>query len=196
MRLALFDFDGTISNDDSFRGFIIYYCGYGKFLLGSIILSPIYLLYILGMVKNNFMKERAISFFFKNESITDLWKKGKQYSSDKIDNMVRDKAKEKIKWHQSRGDKILVVSASANIWLESWCLKNNIDLIATELEEIDGKITGKLINGNCFGNEKVVRVKKKVNIKDYEEIFAYGDSRGDKELLDFADKPYYKPFRD
>ena len=196
MRLALFDFDGTISNDDSFRGFIIYYCGYGKFLLGSIILSPIYLLYILGMVKNNFMKERAISFFFKNESITDLWKKGKQYSSDKIDNMVRDKAKEKIKWHQSRGDKIIVVSASANIWLESWCLKNNIDLIATELEEIDGKITGKLINGNCFGNEKVVRVKKKVNIKDYEEIFAYGDSRGDKELLDFADKPYYKPFRD
>ena len=142
------------------------------------------------------MKERAISFFFKNESITDLWKKGKQYSSDKIDNMVRDKAKEKIKWHQSRGDKIIVVSASANIWLESWCLKNNIDLIATELEEIDGKITGKLINGNCFGNEKVVRVKKKVNIKDYEEIFAYGDSRGDKELLDFADKPYYKPFRD
>ena len=196
MRLALFDFDGTISNDDSFRGFIIYYCGYGKFLLGSIILSPIYLLYILGMVKNNFMKERAISFFFKNESITDLWKKGKQYSNDKIDNMVREKAKEKIKWHQSRGDKIIVVSASANIWLESWCLKNNIDLIATELEEIDGKITGKLINGNCFGNEKVVRVKKKVNIKDYEEIFAYGDSRGDKELLDFADKPYYKPFRD
>ncbi len=196
MRLALFDFDGTISNDDSFRGFIIYYCGYRKFLLGSIILSPIYLLYNLGMVKNNFMKERAISFFFKNESITDLWKKGKQYSSDKIDNMVRDKAKEKIKWHQSRGDKIIVVSASANIWLESWCLKNNIDLIATELEEIDGKITGKLINGNCFGNEKVVRVKKKVNIKDYEEIFAYGDSRGDKELLDFADKPYYKPFRD
>ena len=196
MRLALFDFDGTISNDDSFRGFIIYYCGYRKFLLGSIILSPIYLLYNLGMVKNNFMKERAISFFFKNESITDLWKKGKQYSSDKIDNMVRDKAKEKIKWHQSRGDKIIVVSASANIWLESWCLKNNIDLIATELEEIDGKITGKLINGNCFGKEKVVRVKKKVNIKDYEEIFAYGDSRGDKELLDFADKPYYKPFRD
>ena len=37
MRLALFDFDGTISDEDSFRGFIIYYCGYSKFILGSII---------------------------------------------------------------------------------------------------------------------------------------------------------------
>ena len=196
MKLALFDFDGTISNDDSFRGFIIYYCGYGKFILGSLLLSPIYLLYNLGIIKNNFMKESAISFYFRNENIADLWNKGKQYGNNIIDRMIRDKAKEKIKWHQSKGDKIIVVSASANIWLESWCKKNNIELIATELETIDGRVTGKLINGNCFGNEKVVRVKKLVNIKDYEEIYAYGDSRGDRELLDFADKSFYKPFRD
>tara|TARA_B100000614_G_scaffold198731_1_gene179910 strand:+ start:118 stop:708 length:591 start_codon:yes stop_codon:yes gene_type:complete len=196
MKLALFDFDGTISNDDSFRGFIIYYCGYGKFILGSLLLSPIYLLYNLGIIKNNFMKESAISFYFRNENIADLWNKGKQYGNNIIDRMIRDKAKEKIKWHQSKGDKIIVVSASANIWLESWCKKNNIELIATELETIDGRVTGKLINGNCFGNEKVVRVKKLVNINDYEEIYAYGDSRGDRELLDFADKSFYKPFRD
>ena len=196
MRLALFDFDGTISNDDSFRGFIIYYCGYRKFFLGSLILSPIYILYNLGIIKNNFMKEAAISFYFKNENISDLWAMGKQYGNKIIDTMIRDKAKEKIKWHQNNGDKIIVVSASANIWLESWCLKNSVDLIATELEEKDGKVTGKLINGNCFGNEKVVRVKKAVNTKDYEEIYAYGDSRGDRELLDFADKSFFKPFRD
>ena len=196
MKLALFDFDGTISDDDSFRGFIIYYCGYGKFILGSLLLSPIYLLYNLGIIKNNFMKESAISFYFRNENIADLWNKGKQYGNNIIDRMIRDKAKEKIKWHQSKGDKIIVVSASANIWLESWCKKNNIELIATELETIDGRVTGKLINGNCFGNEKVVRVKKLVNINDYEEIYAYGDSRGDRELLDFADKSFYKPFRD
>ena len=196
MKLALFDFDGTISNDDSFRGFIIYYCGYGKFILGSLLLSPIYLLYNLGIIKNNFMKESAITFYFRNENIADLWNKGKQYGNNIIDRMIRDKAKEKIKWHQSKGDKIIVVSASANIWLESWCKKNNIELIATELETIDGRVTGKLINGNCFGNEKVVRVKKLVNINDYEEIYAYGDSRGDRELLDFADKSFYKPFRD
>ena len=28
---------------------------------------------------------------------------------------------------------------------------------------------------------------------DYEEIYAYGDSRGDLELLDFSDKPFTNP---
>ena len=196
MRLALFDFDGTISDEDSFRGFIIYYCGYSKFILGSIILSPIYLLYVLGLIKNNFMKEMAISFYFKNESVTNLWNKGKQYSDNEIDKIVRGKAREKINWHQSQGDRVVIVSASANIWLDSWCSRNGIELIATELEEMDGRITGKLVNGNCFGIEKFIRVARLVNVKDYEEIYAYGDSRGDLELLDFANKPFYKPFRD
>ena len=196
MRLALFDFDGTISDGDSFRGFIIYYCGYSKFILGSIILSPIYLLYVLGLIKNNFMKEMAISFYFKNESVTNLWNKGKQYSDNEIDKIVRGKAREKINWHQSQGDRVVIVSASANIWLDSWCSRNGIELIATELEEMDGKITGKLVNGNCFGIEKFIRVARLVNVNDYEEIYAYGDSRGDLELLDFANKPFYKPFRD
>ena len=196
MRLALFDFDGTISDEDSFRGFIIYYCGYSKFILGSIILSPIYLLYVLGLIKNNFMKEMAISFYFKNESVTNLWNKGKQYSDNEIDKIVRGKAREKINWHQSQGDRVVIVSASANIWLDSWCSRNGIELIATELEEMDGKITGKLVNGNCFGIEKFIRVARLVNVNDYEEIYAYGDSRGDLELLDFANKPFYKPFRD
>ena len=196
MRLALFDFDGTISDEDSFRGFIIYYCGYSKFILGSIILSPIYLLYVLGLIKNNFMKEMAISFYFKNESVTNLWNKGKQYSDNEIDKIIRGKAREKINWHQSQGDRVVIVSASANIWLDSWCSRNGIELIATELEEMDGKITGKLVNGNCFGIEKFIRVARLVNVKDYEEIYAYGDSRGDLELLDFANKSFYKPFRD
>ena len=138
----------------------------------------------------------AISFYFKNESVTNLWNKGKQYSDNEIDKIVRGKAREKINWHHSQGDRVIIVTASANIWLDSWCSRNGIELIATELEEMDGKVTGKLVNGNCFGIEKSIRVARLVNVNDYEEIYAYGDSRGDLELLDFANKPFYKPFRD
>ena len=69
----------------------------------------------------------------------------------------------------------------------------NIPLL---MEEMDGKVTGKLVNGNCFGIEKTIRVARIINVKDYEDIYAYGDSRGDLELLNFSDKPFYKPFRD
>ena len=53
-----------------------------------------------------------------------------------------------------------------------------------------------MVNGNCFGIEKSIRVARIINVNDYDEIYAYGDSRGDLELLDFSDKPFYKPFRD
>ena len=44
--------------------------------------------------------------------------------------------------------------------------------------------------------EKVRRVKERYNLDDYDHIYAYGDSRGDKELLELADEGFYQPFRE
>ena len=53
----------------------------------------------------------------------------------------------------------------------------------------------KEIFGVNFFIEKGNRVKEAYNLDDYDRIYAYGDSRGDKELLELADKSFYKPFR-
>ena len=45
MNLALFDFDGTITNRDSFIDFIKFAKGNLKFFQGFMILSPILILY-------------------------------------------------------------------------------------------------------------------------------------------------------
>jgi phosphoserine phosphatase len=48
---------------------------------------------------------------------------------------------------------------------------------------------------NCYGEEKVNRLKSLYpNRQDY-HLTAFGDSRGDKELLAFADESHFKPFR-
>ena len=70
-----------------------------------------------------------------------------------------------------------------------------MDLIATRLEIKDDLMTGKFLTKNCYGIEKVNRVKEAYNLDDYDCIYVYGDSRGDKELLELADKSFYKPFR-
>lgn len=44
-------------------------------------------------------------------------------------------------------------------------------------------LTGKFATPNCYGMEKVVRLKKE--IEDY-SLTVYGDSRGDKELMEIA----------
>jgi HAD superfamily hydrolase (TIGR01490 family) len=118
-----------------------------------------------------------------------------EYSLKHIDPILRPKAMERIQWHKEQGHKVVIVSASIACWLKPWCDRNGLELIATKLEIKDGVVTGKLLTKNCYGKEKVNRVKELYNLNDYDYIYTYGDSRGDKELLELADKSFYKPFR-
>jgi phosphoserine phosphatase len=69
-------------------------------------------------------------------------------------------------------------------------------VLGTKLEVRDGKLTGRFITPNCYGQEKVNRLKQVLNEpRQAYSIKAFGDSRGDKELLEYADQGHYKPFR-
>lgn len=161
-----------------------------------IILSPMLVTYKLKLIPNYKAKQWMLSYFFKGMDEQQFQKVAKEYSLKHIDTILRPKAMEKIAWHKEQGHKVIVVSASIECWLKSWCDRNNLDLIATKIEMKDGVVTGKLLTKNCYGIEKANRVKEVYNLSDYDYIYAYGDSRGDKELLELADESFYKPFRD
>ena len=59
---------------------------------------------------------------------------------------------------------------------------------------IDNFLTGKFQGKNCFGPEKVSRIKNKFDLKKVKKIYAYGDSTGDSEMLELADYKYLKYF--
>ena len=126
--------------------------------------------------------------------INDVKEVAKVFNENVIRKIIRKKALDRITWHKEMNDRVVVVSASSNIWLEEWCDENDIELVSTQLEVIDGKLTGNLVGMNCFGPEKVRRVKEIYDLDQYQKVFAYGDSRGDKELLEFADISDFKPF--
>ena len=46
-----------------------------------------------------------------------------------------------------------------------------------------------------YGQEKVERIRSLFPQRDTYQLIAYGDSRGDKEMLDYADEKHYRPFR-
>jgi HAD superfamily phosphoserine phosphatase-like hydrolase len=114
-----------------------------------------------------------------------------RYSREELPKIIREVALEQIEWHKQRGDTIVVVSASIDSWLKGWCEAQHIDLIATKLEAKDGRISGRFITKNCSGSEKVRRIEERYNLSDFECVFAYGDSPGDKPMLAVADVRYY-----
>ena len=195
MRLAVFDFDGTITTKDSMVEFLVYAVGKKAYYLGLLKLSPILVAYTLKLYPNHKAKERLLSHFFKKMDLKKFEQLIIGYNQDEIEKIVRDEAIEKIFWHKNRGDEVVVLSASMECWLKPWCDRQDIKLIATKLEISDGKFTGKFATKNCYGQEKVTRLKACYHMEDYTHIYAYGDSRGDREILTLADESFYKPFR-
>jgi HAD superfamily hydrolase (TIGR01490 family) len=191
MKIALFDFDGTITKKDSLPDFIKYAVGKRAYYYGLLFLSPILVAYKLKLTPNYIAKEKLISYYFKGWDYEHFQDIADRYP---VDIIIRPKAIKKILWHKEQGHKVVIVTASLEYWLRVWCKKNGVDLLATRLEILDGKLTGKFSTKNCYGIEKVNRVKQHYKLTDYNMIYAYGDSAGDKELLTIADKQYYKIF--
>jgi HAD superfamily hydrolase (TIGR01490 family) len=194
MQLALFDFDGTITTDDSLIKFIRFVVGDAKTMWGMILLFPMLITYKLKLIPNYKAKQYMLSYFFKGMSKEKFMKVANEYSLKHIDTILRPKAMEKIAWHKEQGHKIVIVSASIECWLKPWCDKNNLDLIATKLQIKNSIVTDRFLTKNCYGIEKVNRVQEQYNLDDYDHIYAYGDSRGDKELLELANERFYSCF--
>ncbi len=195
MEIVFFDFDGTITTKDTFIDFIQYTVGKPAYYFGLLQLSPIITAYKLRLIPNYVAKEKVFGFFFRDWEVDYFLKFANSYSKEEINNIVRPKAIERIKWHQNQCHTVVIVSASIECWLQKWCENYNIELISTRIEFVDGKITGKFATKNCFGIEKVNRIKERFNLSDYSYIYTYGDSAGDKEMLSISNASYYKYFR-
>lgn len=193
--LALFDFDGTITDRDSLADFIIYAVGLPRFLLGILVLSPILGLYVLKLVRNDFAKEKMLGYFFKGWTIDQLNSVGQNYALTRIPQIIRPQAQARLQWHHAQGHEIVIASASVEHWLQAWSQQQGFKLIATKMAVNNGVLTGRFEGNNCYGVEKVRRIKQALDLANYERIYAYGDSSGDKPMLALAHEAFYKPFR-
>ena len=76
-----------------------------------------------------------------------------------------------------------------------WCNKYGIVCLATKLEVVKEKITGKIEGKNCNGVHKKDKILSYFNLNSFDQIIAYGDTIGDLDMLALAHTRFYKPFR-
>jgi HAD superfamily hydrolase (TIGR01490 family) len=192
MALALFDFDGTVTFKDSFAGFIKYAVGHTRFYLGVACLIPVFIGFLFGLIPAWRAKEFMSMFFFGGSDALTFENLASKYSREELPKIVRKTARERIEWHKQRGDTVVIVSASIDLWLKDWCKAQQVDLIATTLEVKDGRISGRFLTKNCNGREKVRRIEERFNLSDFDYTYAYGDRPGDRPMLAMANERYYR----
>jgi len=191
-HLVLFDFDGTLTRKDTLFAFIRYYHGTVRFVLGFAWLSPVMALYMAKLIRNDRAKEIVLKHFFGNVPVATLKAKGIAFATHVIPTLLREQGLALLKDYKQKQYDIAVVSASPEDWVGPWCAQWQIRCLATQLETDNDRLTGNIKGQNCFGEEKARRIREAYNLAHYERIIAYGDSRGDREMLALATDPHYR----
>jgi HAD superfamily hydrolase (TIGR01490 family) len=186
--IAAFDFDGTITRKDTLLEFIKF--SKGRFMLYSTLLlfSPLLVAMKLKLLPNWKVKQLVFAYLYKGLQIEIFDKWGFEFCAV-IDKMLCPKAVEALNSHKKNSDKIVIVSASIENWIRPWADKAGISMVlATKIETDEkGLITGRFLTKNCYGQEKVNRLLEAFPDMSNYRLVAYGDSRGDREMIEFAD---------
>ena len=194
--VAVFDFDGTLTRNDSFLPFLRYAFGNTRFLKGMLLASPVLLGYALNSIPNWRAKEAVMVHFLSGRMLEQVNELARNFALDKLPQLLNPTAVQRLRYHQDRGHYTVLVSASLEAYLLPWAKTMGFDeVVGTKLESRAGVLTGCIQGKNCYGQEKVDRLKQVLGDLSQHCIYAYGDSRGDKELLAAANYAYYRNFQ-
>ncbi len=193
--IAFFDFDGTITRKDTLFEFIKFTHGSVGLIAGMLRTLPWLAGLKAGIVSAAIAKEKLLSHFYNGMPLSEFEDACRRFSESKLPGLIRNDAYNEIISHKQKGIPVVVVSASAENWIKYWCEMEGLLYIGTKLCVDGNNITGKIEGFNCNGGEKVSRIKAMFDPAQFDIIYAYGDSKGDREMLSMATHPHFRYFR-
>lgn len=191
--VAAFDFDGTLARQDTMVPFLAQTHGWPRLALHAALAAPKSRAGGTGF--RDALKVATVGRLFRGTTTADLARLGASYA-ESLDHLLRPELLERLSWHQAEGHATVIVSASLAAYLRPVAEKLNMDaVLAVELvADSAGVLTGEIEGGlNTRGEHKVTRLQEwlraQFGAEPAVELWAYGDSSGDKDLLASADHP-------
>ena len=196
--VAVFDVDGTLLRCDCLMMAVRRSRGPAGQLIAVLLSVPWFIGWKLSLVSSDQFKQQAIAAFQICETFNRLEAHGLGATDwlMELKSQLRPEALERLRWHQGRGDRVLLCSASPRMLLQPLADWLGVELLCTELQRSDGYWQPTLAGKNCKGPEKVMRLRELLGPLEGLSIEAYGDSKGDQELLEVAARPHYRSFAD
>lgn len=192
--VAAFDFDGTLTYHDTLMPFLRYCRGDLRTLWNLCAASPRFALGLMQGLPRQALKECILTQFFGGELLSHLKNQGAAFAANVLPSHIKPEGLQRLRWHQSQGHRCVLVSATLDVFLVPWAESVGFDHILSSRLVTDGNgiVTGRLVGNNCWGPEKVRRLEELLGPRAGYTLYAYGDSRGDQEMLAFADYPFHK----
>ena len=186
--VAAFDFDGTLTSQHTMYRFLVQTHGWSRFLR-TVMMSGV------RVRSRDELKVATVGALFKGMPVTRFAELGEQYATT-IHDVLRPEMLEQLQWHQRQGHATVIISAALGVYLRPIGQRLGMHgVVGVELSTnshgvLDGRVDGGI---NIRGSEKLVRLRawtaEQFGDEAELELWAYGDSSGDRELLLAADHP-------
>lgn len=192
MDLALFDFDGTITDRETMPSFVSAAVRPNRRVLGRLLLLPLIVGYRLRIVPGTVIRAAICWFGFRGIPAGEVERHGEAFARSALPQTVRPQALARIAWHRARGDRVVVVSGGLDLYLRHWAAAHGLELVCSSLQQCGGRFTGFYHGRQCVRAEKARRVAELYPVHQFGKVFAYGDSPEDLEMLALAHEAYYR----
>lgn len=188
MSLAIFDLDNTLLRGDSDHA-------WGEFLVEQRAVDPVrfkadndryYQAYLDGTLDIlEFLEQHQLRPLAEYDRATlERWRQ--EFVPAKILPMITPAARALVEQHRRRGDTLLIITATNRFITAPIAVELGIDqLLATELDEVDGRFTGKVRGTPCYREGKLEHLHAWLtsNGKTLDDSWFYSDSHNDLPLL-------------
>ncbi|MBM5796562.1 MAG: HAD-IB family phosphatase [Cyanobacteria bacterium K_Offshore_0m_m2_072] len=196
--IAAFDCDGTLIRADATRRFLLLLRGPVGLTLDLCRLAPQLLVWRLGRCSTAQLKEAVL-----NRALQVAPHRRREAALRQLPAILiaqlRPQAVARLRWHQQHGHRCLIVTASPEPLIAPLARHLGVELIATgcsDLLQVGPASPLRLTTPNCKGPEKLRRLEQHLgSLPPPKQLEAYGDSRGDRELLQASGHSHWRSFR-
>ena len=190
---AFFDMDNTVLRDSSGRLYLRYlrsngYLSWPRWLAISWQVG----LYVIGFTDFPHLMARLMTQVAGADE-KKTWRISEAWFREMLRGFIAEAARERIDWHRQQGHRVVIVSASTPYAVAPVARDLGLgdDYLATQLEVISGRFTGRLIEPACYGAGKVILTQEYAaqHKLDLAGSYFYTDSHHDLPLLESVGHP-------
>lgn len=187
--LVVFDLDGTLTRRDTYTAYLLAFLRRRPLRLGRTWRLPFDTLHFFaGAADNAWLKQRYLRAVLGDVPRGIIETHTRDFNARLLARGLRQQALERLAAHRERGDRVILATASLDLYVEDLAARLGIaETVCTCVAwSADDRLTGSLAGANCRGAEKLARVRALSGVERHAHRVVYTDHHSDAPLLEWA----------
>ncbi|MEE9272896.1 MAG: HAD-IB family hydrolase [Robiginitomaculum sp.] len=195
-RIAIFDLDQTLTVKGTWGRFVSTSIHDRPFKWLAFVMASVFsqIKYMIGFGPRERVKETMMRWTLSGRSRRELELRAQNFAQNEVDNGLRARSLQMLKFHKEQGDRIVIASAAVDLVVAPIADRLGItEIVCTKVTyDENEKLKPKLGSQNCYGRGKLEMVKAYLEkdigySRDQAHITMYSDSSSDLDILRWAD---------